>query len=79
MKAIEFKGQTRKVGECQGFIGLPVMDLPIEFDNGFSNCMITVWKPTEEELMVLMHNGYVKIMIVGNMHPPITVDVLRDE
>ena len=41
--------------------------------------MITVWKPSKEELMHLMYNGFVKITILGDVHPPIMVDVLRNE
>lgn len=80
MDIVKFEGHTRVLGESQGYRGLPIKDALFHDENGNAfNGMISVWKPTEEELMILMHGGYIMLTVVGIHHPPVVIDVLRNE
>lgn len=77
MEAINFKGRTRILGLDQNYKPLPILDTNLANPN--ENVMISVWKPNEMELEVLKNNGFVQLMICGCVHPPVAVDVLRNE
>lgn len=80
MNNIKFEGMTRTLGETQGYRGLHIKDIKLVDENGnLFPAMISVWKPTEAELMHLMYGGYVMLTVLGTGHPPVKVEVLRDE
>ena len=70
-------GATRVLGKSQGYLGLPVRDEII--DEGVNGpgtpCMTTAWEPTPEELERLMRGAAVYVRILGQVHPPIIVEV----
>lgn len=79
MDIVDFKGKTRTLGEAQGYRGLHIKDIQLRDENGnLFPAMVSVWRPSEEELMILMHNGYIMLTVMGQMHPPVMIDVLKD-
>ncbi|MGD9613796.1 MAG: hypothetical protein AB7H90_01215 [Alphaproteobacteria bacterium] len=70
-------GATRVLGQSQGYFGLPVRDELIhESVNGPGTpCMVTAWEPTPDELARLVRGAAVHVRILGNVHPPIIVEV----
>ena len=70
-------GYTRKLGESQGYQGLPVRDGLIECEvaGGQVPVMTTAWTPTTEELAALNAGASVNVHLQGTGHPPIMVNV----
>ena len=68
---------TRVVGKGQGYLGLPIRDELInETVNGFGTpSMVTAWEPTPEELERLKAGACVHVRILGNVPPPMLVEV----
>lgn len=80
MDIVDFEGHTRILGEAQGFRGLPIKDIHyVDENENRIPAMLSVWKPTEEELMHLMYGGYIMLSVMGTVHPPVKIDVLRNE
>lgn len=81
IKRIE--GATRVVGKAQGYLGLPIKDEVAEIAditiectvNGKTPAMVTAWEPTPEELAALMRGASVHVRILGNVPPPMMVEV----
>lgn len=81
------EGATRVVGKSQGYLGLPLKDetvtLPAEIRdividctvNGETPAMVTAWEPTPEELAKLNAGASVHVRILGNVPPPMMVEV----
>jgi hypothetical protein len=70
-------GATREVGKSQGYLGLPIRDDRVR-DNAtglVTPCMWTAWTPTPEELRRLNAGANVEICILGNVPPPMIVEV----
>lgn len=63
---------TRILGKSQGYLGLPVLDTKLP--DG-TPCMVTMWEPTPAELAALNAGASVQLCILGNAHPPVSVDV----
>lgn len=38
-------------------------------------CIVTFWKPTEEEMRMLLSGGNVMLYVFGTSHPPVAVEV----
>lgn len=70
-------GATRIIGKSQGCKGLPIRDEVIdEAVNGPGTpAMVTAWLPTPKELAALNAGAAVRVRILGQIHPPIMVDV----
>jgi hypothetical protein len=67
---------TRVLGKMQGFLGLPIRDEVItERVLGTTPCMISAWLPTPAELERLNAGAAVHVRLVGEVHPPIMVEV----
>lgn len=68
---------TRIVGKSQGYLGLPIRDELIhETVNGPGTpSMVTAWEPTPEELERLQAGACVHVRILGNVPPPMMVEV----
>ena len=80
MDNINFNGKTRTLGEAQGYRALHIKDINLVDEKGNQfPAMISVWKPTEAELEVLMNGGFVMLTVLGNSHPPVMLDTLRNE
>lgn len=71
------EGATRVIGQRQGYLGLPLRDdLIHERVNGPGTpCMTSAWLPTPEELALLNAGAAVHVRIIGEMHPPLMVEV----
>jgi hypothetical protein len=72
MQIGRIKGATRVLGKAQGYMGLPVRD---EVRASGAPAMVTAWLPTPKELAALNAGAAVHVCILGNVHPPILVDV----
>jgi hypothetical protein len=81
MRAIDFGGVTNhlgrpvdwdenKNGHCDS---LPVMRTPWHGIPSF----ISIWKPSIAELNHLLKGGHVRLLVVGETHPPVSLDVLE--
>lgn len=68
---------TRVVGKGQGYLGLPIRDEMIyERVNGPGTpSMVTAWEPTPDELERLKAGACVHVRILGNVPPPMLVEV----
>jgi hypothetical protein len=75
----KIKGATRTLGESQGYLALPIRDDVIEMKVGdqieLASAMTSEWKPTPEELAAIMAGAPIRVMVVGTVHPPISVTV----
>lgn len=62
-------------GDCAH---LAIRDMPV---NGNTPSMHSLWEPTPQELDWLAKGGKVRLMVVGSVHPPVTlmVDLPPDE
>jgi hypothetical protein len=40
-------------------------------------CVVSYWKPTSRELAMLINGGCIQLAIIGNNHPPLSVDVVQ--
>ena len=38
-------------------------------------CLSSAWKPTRDELALLLDGGYVQLRILGTQHPPVMITV----
>lgn len=38
-------------------------------------CMTSAWKPTRDELALLLDGGYVALSVLGLQHPPVMLNV----
>ncbi len=71
---------TRNLGAPAGWVPetdgdcshLPIRDMLV---NGNTPSMHSLWEPTAEELEWLNAGAKVRLMIVGNIHPPVMVSV----
>jgi hypothetical protein len=78
MIAQRFEGKTRTLGlDQKGVYPLHIRD--DYCDKMCANLMTSVWLPTAEELEVLNKGGFVMLRVVGIAHPPVLVDVLKNE
>lgn len=77
MQIGHIENATRVIGKGQGYKGLPVRDdlvfCPINGPD--TPIMITAWLPTPKELEALNAGAAVHVRILGNIHPPILVEV----
>lgn len=73
-------GFTRVLGRSQGYLGLPVRDeieeVTLKDETHRVPAMHTLWKPTAEELAVLVAGGGIKLVILGNAHPPVRMEAV---
>jgi hypothetical protein len=77
------EGATRVVGKAQGYLGLPIRDEVAEIRdividctvNGRTPAMVTAWEPTPKELAALNAGASVHVRILGNLPPPMMVEV----
>lgn len=73
-------GYNRKIGESQGFIGLPVRDGVDCYPDGTrAPAMQTLWHPTPDELRDLLSGGAIVLTILGTAHPPVRVEAIGPE
>lgn len=75
------KGATRKIGESQGYQGLPIRDA-VEFDSaqGFNvRVMQTLWLLSEEDKKRIVEGGAILLTILGSAHPPLRMETVGEE
>ena len=76
MMIMHIKGATRVLGLSQGYQGLPVKDEFIQAEGeGKIPVMLTAWQPTPEELEALNKGASIHLRILGEGHPPVSMDV----
>ena len=77
MTPVRIEGFTRILGEQQGFIPLPVLDVvkddPVLGAN--APVMITGWQPTPEEIDRMAAGALIFLMVNGTAHPPVMIAV----
>lgn len=67
---------TRICGKSQGFMGLPLRDETLRFeDGGTVNEMTSAWLPTPKELEALNAGAAVHVKIWGEVPSPMLVEV----
>jgi len=67
---------TRNLGEGQGYIGLPVRYVLVRCAvNGLVPAMETAWHPTPDEIARIVAGAPVVLRVLGDEHPPVSVDV----
>lgn len=67
---------TRVVGKGQGYLGLPVLDEPVECSvNGTTMITVSAWLPTPAEIEAIVAGApvFVQLQLHGTPHPPIFV------
>lgn len=72
MDPVRIVGQTRVVGLDQRYRPLPLLDVVGEDGTPY---MISAWRPTPEELERLNRGEYVQLSVMGNVPPPVKVEV----
>lgn len=77
MTQIRVSGETRYIGDSQGYIGVSIRDETVNCTvNGPGTpCMTTNWKPTEEELAKLVAGEPVRLRVLGTKFAPLMIDV----
>lgn len=77
MQIGRIEGATRIIGKSQGYLGLPVRDERIvsTVDGPGTPCMVTAWIPTPKEIEAIIAGAAVHVILIGEMHPPIRVEV----
>lgn len=71
MRAVQFKGVTRTLGESQGYLALPIRDA---FEDQ-SPIMISNWKPEPDELAALISGKSIELIVCGAQHPPVSIGI----
>lgn len=66
------RGATRIIGKSQGYLGLAVRD---EVYQCGTPAMVSAWEPTPAEIERLKAGARIEVTLLGDMHPPIKVDV----
>ena len=68
---------TRVVGKGQGYLGLPIRDEMIHdrVNGPGTPSMVTAWEPTPDELARLQAGACVHVRILGQIPPPMMVEV----
>jgi hypothetical protein len=74
MKAIEFEGQTHLLNPPPSMERGSCGALPVF---AHDHRMISVWKPTPEELEALNKGYHIALTIMGDVHPPVMMHVQR--
>ena len=74
MKCIEFEGYTVLLSPPPSMERGSCGALPIFAHDGQ---MISVWKPTEEEIEALKNGAHIALTILGEVHPPVRLHVQK--
>ena len=77
MIGAHIKGATRILGKAQGYLGLSVRDEMIhdKVNGPGTPSMTTAWEPTPAEMEAIARGALVHVRILGEVHPPIMVEV----
>lgn len=87
MDIIDIPGWTRRLGEEQGYLPLPVRDivLQLEMQTGDGRlppqtrsvpAMLSWWRPSPEELAILCTGGAIQLRVLGTTPPPMRIDAV---
>ena len=77
MQPVRFNGMTNIYTAPEGHNAErdgEIFDLPV-MNDGIS--MTSVWKPTEEELDILVNGGGISLSILGRAQPPVMLGVVE--
>lgn len=77
MNSVPIEGQTRVIGESQGYIGLSLRDGTIN-DSVNGPCtpsMTSKWKLSDEDRAAIASGAHVYLEVLGTVHPPVLVYV----
>jgi len=66
--------QTRRLASDQDeYNALSIADRP---EPELGNVMESIWEPTPRELEELKNGGFIRLSIIGLIHPPVMLDVV---
>lgn len=73
MQPMPIEGETRRLGESQGYLGLPIRDDMVHCSVSGENtpCMLSAWLPSEEERAAIASGAPVILQVIGTSHPPV--------
>lgn len=71
------KGATKVLGKSQGFLGLPVREdtLLIDTDGSTHKVLVTAWEPTPAEIEKIVQGAPIHLILWGEGHPPVMLEV----
>lgn len=73
MLSLQPTNTTRVLAKDQDeYNALAIVDVVTE-DGG--SYMVSLWEPTPKELAALNNGGYVRLIILGRVHPPVAINV----
>lgn len=77
--------ETRRIGKPQNWDPdtpceeISVIDTEIPIGPNLVTFMMTLWKPTPEELEILNKGGFLRLGISGKQHPVMFIDFINPE
>lgn len=79
MQPMPIEGETRRLGESQGYIGLPIRDDLIDCTVGgeATPCMLSAWMPSDEERAAITAGAPIILRVIGTAHPPVMIETGR--
>lgn len=72
MQSLAIKGCSPPIGRAQGYNGLHIKH-DVEEDG--TPTMTSAWEPTPAELKDLNEGASIHLVILGNIHPPVSLQV----
>lgn len=79
MRPVRIEGHTRVLAEGQEeYLNLVIKDEAVEIPGvGTVNGMTSSWEPTPQQLAMLNAGGKIHLQIIGRVHPPVALWVVR--
>jgi len=75
MLSVIHPNQTRRLADSQDeYNALSISD---ETHEVYGNIMSSIWEPTPAELAILNQGGFVRLSIVGVLHPPVLLTTMK--
>lgn len=79
MEPMPIEGETRRLGESQGYLGLPIRNDIVECTVGGAGtpCMLSAWMPSDEERAAISAGAPIILRVIGTAHPPVMIETGR--
>lgn len=72
MTPVEISNATRVLAKDQDeYLNLHICDQVVDGQNN----MISLWQPNADDLEMIKNGGLIKLSIVGQIHPPVWVEI----
>jgi hypothetical protein len=71
MKINRIEGETRVLGESQGYLGLSIRDEAQEWGPQ----MVSEWQPSATEVELIAAGAPINLTVLGAAHPPVILSV----